>query len=273
MTPNRIDSLFERCRQERRAALILYVTAGFPDLGLTARLLPALEQAGADLIELGVPFSDPIADGPTIQKASALALAAGTSVKQVLETLRKARESGLQAPVILFGAYNPFYHYNRDVGEISEDASDAGADGFLAADLPLEEADEFEPRVEGAGLHLIYLVAPTTPDARLRAIAQRAKGFLYCIALKGVTGARAGLNESVGTYLARVRGATGGAVPIALGFGISKPEQVRELRGRCDAIVVGSALISAIEQAVDAGRDPVDAAAQFTQSLAQALRS
>ncbi len=270
MTAPRIDAMFQRCRSERRAALILYLTAGFPDLGHTARLLPALERAGADLIELGVPFSDPIADGPTIQKASVRALKAGTTLKKTLETLRAAREGGLRAPVILFGAYNPFLHYGLEA--VARAAAKAGADGFLAPDLSLEEADEFQHAVEADGLDLVFLAAPTTPDARLRAIAQRTRGFLYCVALKGVTGARSSLDASVGPYLDRARAAAG-TTPVAIGFGISKPEQVRDLRDRCDAIVVGSALITTIEKAADGGRDPVEAAAQFTRSLAQALHA
>jgi len=270
MNENRIDSLFDRLRREGRPGLILYLTAGFPNPDVTARLLPALEQAGADLIELGVPFSDPIADGPTIQKASLRALEAGTTLRGVLSTLADARKAGLKAPVVLFGAYNPFYHYGLEA--VARDAAKAGADGFLAADLPVEEAAEFKAAAEAAGLHVVFLAAPTTPDERLRDIARQAKGFLYCIALKGVTGARTALDNSVGPYLARVRAATGGRVPVALGFGISKPDQVRALRDQCDAVVVGSALITTIGQAVEAGSDPVEAASRFTESLATALR-
>lgn len=277
MTENRIDQVFARCRREKRAALILYVTAGFPTLEATAQILPALEKAGADLIELGIPFSDPIADGPTIQKASVRALAAGTTVRKTLAMLKKARAAGLTAPVVLFGAYNPFLHYG--VEAIARDAVDAGADGFLAADLPVEESAEFKSVLDRAGLHLIFLVAPTTPDARLADIAQHASGFLYCIALKGVTGARTSLDSSVAPYLDRVRAATGGSIPLALGFGISGPDQVRELKDHCEGIVVGSALIHTIGEAADAvggkGNAPdaaAKAAARFTAALAAALR-
>jgi tryptophan synthase alpha chain len=272
MNPNRIDLRFQQCRSERRPALILYTTAGFPDLETTARLLPALEAAGADIIELGVPFSDPIADGPTIQKASAKALDAGTTLPGILELLGTLRARGFQIPVVLFGAFNPFLHYGLDA--LARDAAHAGADGFLAADLPIEEAAEFRRCLDPLGLHLIDLAAPTTPEERLRRITDHARGFLYCIALKGVTGARSTLGGDVGDYLDRVRRCVAGKVPVALGFGISGPEQIRSLRGQCDAVVVGSALIQAIEQAAAATppRDPVEAAAEFTRSLVAALR-
>lgn len=271
MTPNRIDPLFDRCRRENRAALIPYVTGGFPTLEATPRILIGLEKAGADVIELGVPFSDPIADGPTIQKASVRALAGGASVKKILAMLKESRQAGLQVPVILFGAYNPFLHYGLEA--MARDAAEAGADGFLAADLPVEESGEFKAVLEKAGLHLIYLVAPTTPAPRLREIADHSTGFLYCIALKGVTGARTSLDSSVGPYLERVRAATQQRIPLALGFGISKPDQVRSLRGQVDAVVVGSALVSTIGAAAEAGEDPAEAASRYIASLAEALRA
>jgi len=262
--------LFRRCREEKRAALILYVTAGFPDLETTARLLPALESAGADLIELGVPFSDPIADGPTIQRASTRALAAGATLRKTLQVLESARKEGLKLPVILFGAYNPFLHYGLE--SVVRDAKAAGADGFLSADLPVEEADEFQGFAEKSGLYVIFLAAPTTPEARLQRIGERTRGFLYCIAVKGVTGARQRVDTGVLPYLQRIRRAVGDRVPLALGFGISKPDQVRELKGHCDAIVVGSALISTLDSAEKERKDPVDAAAEYTRELAAALR-
>ncbi len=274
MKPNRIDERFARCLAEKRAALILYLTAGFPDLKATARLLLALERGGADIIELGVPFSDPIADGPTIQAASARALEAGASLRSTLDALGQARAAGLSVPVVLFGALNPFLHYGLD--RLAHDAADAGADGFLAADLPVEEADEFEGAVRREGLHLIYLAAPTTPQERLEHIASRAGGFLYAIALKGVTGARADLDPGIGEYLARLHRAAAGRVPIALGFGISTPDHVRQVAGQCEGVVVGSALIRALDEALKRSADQaaLEAAAEgFTASLAAALRN
>ncbi len=271
-SPNRLDERFALCQSEGRAALILYLTAGFPDLETTARLLPALERAGADVIELGVPFSDPIADGPVIQRACARALEAGTTLRGILDLLRRAREAdGLQIPVVLFGALNPFLRYGPEA--LAREMAACGAQGLLAADLPVEEAEEFRAPLRAAGLHLIFLAAPTTPEPRLRAIAERASGLLYAIALKGVTGARADFDPAIGPYLERLKRAVAGRVPVALGFGISTPEHARRAARDCEGVVVGSALIREIEGALARGEDPIEAAARLTRSLAAALRS
>jgi tryptophan synthase alpha chain len=264
---NRIDRLFESCREQKRPALILYLTSGFPDEETTRRLMPVLEEAGCDLLELGVPFSDPIADGPTIQKASTEALERGMTLARTLAIVRDLRATS-QMPVILFGAYNPFLRHGLE--ETARDAAAAGVDGLLAADLPIEEAGPLRTALAAQGLHLVPLAAPTSPDERLRAIGEVASGFLYCIALKGITGARGAVADDVVPYLQRVRRAT--RVPLALGFGISTPEHVTAMKPYADAIVVGSALIATIRDARDAGRDPVEAARAYVRSLAAALR-
>ena len=265
MTTNRIDELFSRCRQERRAALILYLTSGFPDEAATRRLHPVLAESGADLIELGVPFSDPIADGPTIQKASSIALERGMTLAKTLELLREFRTQ-FQTPVVLFGALNPFLVRGYD--ESARLAKQAGADGFLAADLPAEEAAEFREACDTHGLHLIPLIAPTTSNERISLIARHASGFLYCIARRGITGASSALDQGVLDYLDRVRSHAG--LPLAVGFGIATPEHVRTLAPHCNAVVVGSALITLIRQCEEEGLNMEQEVAAYVRSLSQA---
>lgn len=266
-TQNRIDRVFARARDENRAALILYLTAGFPDAETTRRLLPVLADSGCDLIELGVPFSDPIADGPTIQQASAEALENGMTLEGTLNILRDFRAE-FETPVVLFGAFNPFHHHG--IVESARMAAEAGADGFLAADLPLEEAGPFRDACRQSGLHLISLVAPTTPTGRIASYGRVSSGFVYCISVKGITGARQTMSEEVAPYLDRVRSATD--LPIAVGFGISEPDQAAALATHADGIVVGSALINLIARCVGEGRDLENEVSQYVRSLVSALR-
>ncbi|MDX1973448.1 MAG: tryptophan synthase subunit alpha [Candidatus Sumerlaeia bacterium] len=264
---NRIDSLFERTKKENRSALILYLTAGFPHPDHTLELLHILEQGGCDLVELGIPFSDPIADGPTIQRASTQALNNGMTFQLALEQLAEFRKSSA-LPVVLFGSINPFLR--RGLLKTAEDAQSAGADGFLAADLPTEESAEFRGICHQHGLHLIPLVAPTTTNKRVEQISTSASGFVYCMSLKGITGARASLGDEVVPYMERVRQHTN--VPIALGFGISTPEQIRHLAPTCDAIVVGSKLITTIEEEIAKGAGWENRVLEFVSQLAEACR-
>lgn len=238
---NRLNTTFERIRACGERALIPYLTAGFPDQKATPGLLTALVAGGADIIELGVPFSDPIADGPTIQKASAAALAAGMSVPGVLQIVREFRKES-QTPIVLFGAYNPFFHYGLE--RFAADAASAGADAVLIPDLPVDEGTEAEPALHSAGLELIYLIAPTTPLERKRMICSRAAGFIYYISVKGVTGARAALQHDLEIPLAEIRACT--KLPVAVGFGISTPAQAAAVAKSADGVVVGSALIDLI---------------------------
>lgn len=268
MTPpsNRIDRLFERTRGEKRAALVLYLTAGFPDADTTRRLLPVLERAGCDLVELGIPFSDPIADGPTIQKASTVALENGMTLGKALDLLSAFR-AGSEMPVVPFGAYNPFYR--RGLDRFASEAAEAGADGVLIADLPLEEARDARATFARHDLHLISLIAPTSPDSRVQRIAAASSGFLYAIAIKGITGVRGDVGESVVPYLQRLRRQTD--LPLALGFGISKPEHVAQVAPHCDAVVVGSGLISLIERCAAEGLDLEGEVERYVRSLSAAL--
>ncbi len=265
---NRVDSLFQRCAQEKRSALVLYLTSGFPDAATTRRLLPVLAKSGCDLIELGVPFSDPIADGPIIQRSSTVALGAGMTLPITLDILKEFR-AGHDTPVILFGALNPYLA--RGLEHSADLAADAGADGILAADLPHEEAAEFSAILRERGLHLITLVAPTTPDDRFATIAADSTGFLYCIAMKGTTGQLSGVTAASAGYLARLRRNTN--LPLALGFGISKPEHVRAaVEAGADGVVVGSSLITLVEETIARKGDLDGVVSDYVRGLASELK-
>jgi len=266
-TADRIADLFARCRAENRAALILYLTSGFPDEATTRRLLPVLAEAGADLIELGVPFSDPIADGPVIQKASTVALERGMTLEKTLGILKDFR-AGHGTPTILFGAWNPFLR--RGTERVVADAAAAGADGFLVPDLPVEEAAVMREACRRAGLHFVAFIAPTTPDARMAMIARHGTGFLYCFAIKGITGMRAAVADTVFPYLERI--GRQAKLPRALGFGIGTPEHVAAVAPHCEGVVVGSALISLIERCFAEGRDLEREVGAYVRSLAAAAR-
>ncbi len=244
-----IGARFRRLRDEGRAALVPYVTAGFPDPAATRDLLRGLEEAGADVIELGVPFSDPIADGPTIQRASQSALAAGVGVDAVLRLVEEYARGG-SCPIVLFSYLNPILAYGLE--RFVEDARRAGAAGLLATDLPLGADSAAEALLETAPLDLVRLVAPTTPAARAEQIAARAQGFLYLVSRTGVTGARAELPPGLADRIRALRAVA--AVPVAVGFGISTPVQAAAVARLADGVVVGSALLDRIEEGgVDAG--------------------
>lgn len=265
---NRIDSLFAKCREENRAALIPYLTSGFPNADATRRILPVLAENGCDLIELGIPFSDPIADGPIIQRSSTIALNEGMTFPATLEILRDFRRNH-DLPVILFGALNPYLA--RGLENSADLAADAGADGILAADLPHEEAAEFRAILASRNLHLITLVAPTTPDARLAMITASCSGFVYCISMKGTTGQLSGLATNATDYVKRLRAAT--QLPLALGFGISSPAHVRAaVDSGADAVVVGSSLITLIEKTCAEGGDLEGTVAAYIRGLSAELK-
>ncbi len=264
----RITDTFAACRAEGRAAFMPYIVAGDPDLETTARLLPALEAAGADLIELGIPFSDPLADGPTNQKGSERALRSGTTLAGVLGTLKAARAAGLSVPVNLMGYYNPFFHYG--VERLMRDAAEAGADGFIIPDLQPDDAEEVATLAEAEGLATIFLIAPTSTDARLEKVGRASRGFVYAVSLTGVTGARDSLPPELGSFLERARRFTD--LPIGVGFGISTPEMARGVGALADGVIVGSAIVRRVGEAAEAGEDPVPSVADFVRSLAGALR-
>jgi len=228
--------------------LVAYITAGDPTLEATERFVLSLAEAGADVVELGVPFSDPIADGPTIQRASERALRSGTTLASVLALVKKLRQE-TEAPLVLFSYFNPVLQMG--VKAFANAAAAAGADGMLITDLTPEEAGEYRQVVASRGLDTIFLAAPTTTDARLRRIAESSTGFLYLISRTGVTGARESLPEDLPALVRRTRSVT--QLPIAVGFGISLPGHVSILGGIADAAVVGSALVEEIERAKSVG--------------------
>lgn len=255
----RIASAFGRARAQGRPALMPYFTAGFPDLKTSAAVFRTLAEAGADLIELGVPFSDPLADGPTIQHSTQIALEQGVTPGRCLELVARLRSQGVGQPIMLMGYVNPILAYG--VERYVADAAAAGADGLIIPDLPVEEASDVEAACGVAGLALTYLAAPTSTPARLRKIARRTTGFLYLVSLTGVTGARDALPAGLADFVARARQVA--TTPLAIGFGISRPEHVRAAGALAEGIIVGSALIRAVAEA----DDPVGAAASFMRTL------
>ena len=240
----RIAETFTRIRAEKGPGLVTYVTAGDPDLARTEGILRALDRGGADVLEIGVPFSDPLADGPVIQRATERALASGTTLAGVLDMLARLR-ADLRAPVVIFSYANPIFRFGAE--RFADRAQEAGVDGVLVLDLPIEEADDFRNLLSGRGIDTILLLSPTTTDERLRKAASLGSGFLYAISRLGVTGARDRIADGAQEMVDRIRRASD--LPVALGFGISKPEHVREVGQWADAAVVGSALVSVIAEA------------------------
>jgi tryptophan synthase alpha chain len=243
---SRIGQAMARLREGGQVGLIAYLTVGYPDVDATLRLVPALAAGGADMVELGVPFSDPLADGATIQRASHHALQQGVTPALCLDVVKQLRARGLAIPLLLMGYYNSILAYGID--EFARDVAGAGADGFIGVDLPPEEAVGVRTACAGRGLDLIYLVAPTSSDERIALVAAQASGFIYCVSLTGVTGARGQLPSGLAQFLARVRRHT--SLPLAVGFGISKREHVKAVAGLgAEAAVIGSAIIDVIDRA------------------------
>jgi tryptophan synthase alpha chain len=240
---SRITAAFERVRSAGEPGLVAYVTAGDPTLERTAEILVSLAQNGADVIEVGVPFSDPLADGPVIQRASERALAGGATLRRTLDLIRDTRAK-IAAPIVLFSYVNPILRMGEDAFVAA--AAAAGVDGVLVLDLPVEEAGPFRGRLVAAGLDPIFLLSPTTTDGRIRASADLGRGFLYVISRLGVTGARDQLAGDVEPLVRRIRAQS--TLPLALGFGISKPEHVAQVGRWADAAVVGSALVNVIAE-------------------------
>jgi tryptophan synthase alpha chain len=245
---SRLAATFERLRASKSAGLVTYITAGDPDLPRTEGILRALDRAGADVVEVGIPFSDPLADGPVIQRATERALEARTTLLGVLEMLRRMR-ADLRMPVVLFSYANPILRVGAE--RFADLARDAGVDGVLVLDLPIEESADFRGVLSARGIDTILLLSPTTSDERMRAAARLGSGFLYAISRLGVTGARSDLAEGAEDMVRRIRNVS--TLPVALGFGISKPDHVRQVGQWADAAVVGSALVNVI---ADAGQSP-----------------
>jgi tryptophan synthase alpha chain len=241
---SRIAETFAALRREGHTGLVMYTTAGDPDLAHSADILRALDRAGADVLEVGVPFSDPLADGPVIQRATERALAAGTTLTGVLDLVRSIRQE-VKAPIVIFSYANPLL--KMGLPAFADRAAAAGVDGVLALDLPIEEADEFRSVLAASGIDTIFLLSPTTTEVRIKKAAELGRGFLYGISRLGVTGARDRVASGAEAMVKRIRQVT--SMPIALGFGISRPEHVAEVGMYADAAVVGSALVSLIAEA------------------------
>ena len=243
MTQSRIAKLFERLRGGNRSALIAYVTAGDPTPQHTSQIVAALERGGADLIELGVPFSDPVADGPVIQRGAERALQAGTSVKRVLEIAREIRANS-EVPLLLFSYLNPLLRYGFD--KLPEDAKAAGIDGCLLTDLSVEEAEQFVAPLQARGLDTVFLAAPTSPPERLARVASYSSGFIYLVSRTGVTGEQDKISDSAASLVASMRKIS--KLPLALGFGISTASQAEQAAAFADGVVVGSAFVRVVEK-------------------------
>ena len=243
---SRIDQTFARLRAARQTGLVTYVTAGDPDRERSGEILQALDQAGADVLEVGVPFSDPLADGPVIQRASERALAAGATLSWTLDLIAQCRRS-LTAPVVVFTYANPVLRIGLDV--FAARAAKAGVDGVLVLDLPLEEAEDLRETTTAAGIDPIFLLSPTTSDERIARAASLGSGFLYGISRLGVTGTRDEIAAGAKELVARIRAVT--TLPVAVGFGISRPEHIQEVGQWADAAVVGSGLVNVIAGAAE----------------------
>ncbi len=255
----RIEERFEELGRQGRTALMPYLTIGYPARDSALELVPAIAEAGADLVELGVPFSDPLADGATIQGSSQRALENGMTLALCLDQAAALRARGVTIPFVLMGYYNPILQMS--IERLARRAAAAGIDGAIVPDLPPEESTELQAALQRHGIDLIFLLAPTTDDARVRAVAARASGYLYLVSLVGVTGARDRLPAELESFVARVRALSD--LPLAVGFGIATPAHAARVARIADGVIVGSALIRAIGSA----DDPVAAARAFVASL------
>jgi tryptophan synthase alpha chain len=264
---NRIVERFARLKGQSQKGFIAYIGAGDPDLEATRRLALESERVGVDVLELGVPFSDPLADGRVNQLAAQRGLASGTTPAGVLETVAAIRND-CQLPIVLYIYFNLVHRHGLE--RFVRDAAKAGVDGLLVLDLPPEEAANYEAVMERAGLCNIYLVAPTTPDARIELIAKRARGFVYYVSREGVTGMQARVSDTVGAMTAKIRAHTD--LPIVVGFGVCTPEQAGLVAGVADGVVVGSAIVN---QVAEHGHEPtmVSTVGRFVQSLVRAVKA
>lgn len=256
----RIDDTFARLKAQRRKGFVSYIMAGDPDLETSLAIMRGLPGAGVDVIELGIPFTDPMADGPTIQLAGQRALAGGQTLERTLDMVRRFREGDGDTPIVLMGYYNPIY--NRGVARFLADAAAAGVDGLIVVDLPPEEDDELCLPAQAAGIDFIRLATPTTDDKRLPRVMQNTSGFVYYVSITGITGAAAAQAGDVAPEVARIKAATD--LPVVVGFGISSPEAAQEIAGVADGCVVGSAIVGQI----GAGK-PVDEVLAYVAALAE----
>jgi tryptophan synthase alpha chain len=255
---NRIENAFKN-----KPIFMPYFPLGYPDLDTSINVIEALAKNGADLIEVGLSFSDPLADGPVIQRATQVALEKGVTVKKSLETVKELRKRGVDIPLVLMGYYNPMLAYGLE--KFVHDAAEAGVDGFIVPDLPMEESDEFVGAMHASPLPLIQMLAPTTPPERMETIARNAKGFIYLVSVTGVTGERQSVSVGLGELIARVREHT--SAPVCVGFGISTPEQAKEVGKMADGVIVGTACV----RTIGGSETPVETAKLFAAEFRSAL--
>lgn len=257
---NRISEAFERAQTSQTAALMPYFTLGYPNREASIDAIEAIAEH-SDLLELGVPFSDPIADGPTVQRSTQISLDAGTTMKGCLDMVRELRRRGVDTPAMLMGYYNPILAYGME--KFIADAKEAGVDGFIVPDLPPEESAELDALAVENDLAYIYFLAPTSNEERIKTVTERAKGFIYMVSVAGVTGARTQVREGLDEFVSRVREQAD--APVAVGFGISSPDQASNVGAFADGVIVGSALLNAHDADGESG------AADFVSSLKDAL--
>ena len=268
MTTERLNTCFAKLKAEGRAAFVAYVMAGDPDPDTAFRIMSGLPGAGADIIELGMPFSDPMAEGPPIQRAAQRALKQGMSVARTLEIARRFRQGDQTTPIVMMGYLNPVL--SRGYARFAVEAAEAGVDGLIVVDCPPEEADPLADELEKAGVSLIRLATPTTDDKRLPTVLRRTSGFVYYVSVAGVTGVKEADAEAVRPAVERIKAASG--LPVAVGFGVRSPERAAAVARIADAVVVGSALVDEIAAALEAGEDPAPKVLARAGGLAQAVR-
>jgi tryptophan synthase alpha chain len=261
----RIENIFAETKRQRRAALMPYFSLGFPTKELSQEITSGICRSGADLVELGIPFSDPLADGPTIQHSTQIAIQQGMHASDCLEQASNLRKQGVEVGILMMGYYNPMLAYG--LKSFVEDSARAGVDGFIVPDLPVEEAGELAALCHNQGLALVPFIAPTTPDRRMVEIVNSASGFLYLVSLAGVTGERSSLPTDLKAFIERVRSKT--KLPLAVGFGISTPEQAHAVGAMADGVIVGSALIRVVGES----SHPVQAAQDFVAALRHGLEA
>lgn len=263
---SRIENRFKEFSGKGEKALITYIMAGDPSLADTERLIPELERAGVDLIELGIPFSDPLADGPTIQKAAVRALDNGVSLRDAIDLVKRVRKIS-QIPLIFMSYYNPIFKYGEE--RFVRDAAKAGVDGVIVPDLPPEEAGGLIAHSRKSGLDTIFLLAPTSDEERIKKVCRTSTGFIYYVSLTGVTGAREGLSKDIRSMVKKIKSYT--KTPVAVGFGISRPEQAKELSSFADGVIVGSAIVKVMEENIGA-REMPRKVSELVKSLKNGLR-
>ena len=273
MSTTRLKTRFDALKAEGRSALVTYVCAGDPDLETSTKLIGGLAGAGVDVLEIGMPFSDPMADGPAIQLGSQRAIAAGMTLKGVLDMVRTFRQTDNETPIVLMGYYNPIYFHGVD--QFIADAKEAGVDGFIVVDLPPEEESEFALPVQAAGLDFIYLTTPTADDERLKLIASKASGFIYYVSITGVTGTASAQSSDVEAAVNRIRQFSD--LPVAIGFGINTPDQAKTMASVSDAAVVGSSIVKTIAANLDengkAEAGLIDSVLGFVQELSDGVKA